>query len=141
MWPAGSFELDPAAEIEQAVRDDYREAGLCLDAGCYKASLVMSRRTLQRILKKQGCAQRDLGGEKGAIAQAIKEGILRKPLHALADEIKEYGNLGAHPDDEQLENATRESAEHVLGFVHLLIEEFYVVPMTAEKLRRRRTGA
>jgi hypothetical protein len=132
--------LDASLISDQALRDDYREAGLCLDAGCFKASLVMSRRALQRVLKAQGCKQRNLGGEKGALASAISKGILRKAFHALANEIKEYGNLGAHPDDEQLEAATKESAAQVLRFLELIVEEFYSVPMAAEKLRRSRTG-
>ena len=140
-WPAGSYELDEALTIEPALRDDYREAGLCSDAGCYKASLVMSRRALQRVLKEQGCTQRNLGGNDGAIAHAIKTGILRKALHAIAEEIRQYGNLGAHPDDEQLDVASKESASQVLAFVHLVIDEFYGVPMTAEKLRRNRARA
>jgi hypothetical protein len=40
-----------------------------------------------------------------------------------------------------LENASKESATQVLHFLELIIEEFYVVPMTAEKLRRERTGS
>jgi len=140
MWPAASYELDAELVVAPELRDDYKEAGLCLDAGCYKASLVMSRRGLQRVLKAQGCTQRNLGGDKGAIASAISKGVLRKPLHTLAEEIKEYGNLGAHPDDDQLENASKESATQVLRFLELIIEEFYVVPMTAEKLQRQRTG-
>src|SRR5262245_17592348 len=54
-WPAASYELDAALNLKAELRGDYQEAGLCLDAGCFKASLVMSRRALQRVLKEQGC--------------------------------------------------------------------------------------
>ena len=50
-FPIGDFQLDITAPIPEPIRDDFREAGLCLAANCFKASLVMSRRALQRCLK------------------------------------------------------------------------------------------
>ena len=121
--------------IPPAIVEDFQEAGVCLDAGCFKASLVMSRRALQRCLKAQGCTQHRL---VDAINHAIQNSILRKPFETLAEEIRQYGNLGAHPDDDQLENATRESVYQVLEFVRLLVHEFYEVPASAELLKRNR---
>lgn len=138
IYPAATFELDADAPIANEIRDDFREAGLCIGAGCYRASLVMSRRVLQRCLKAQGATHRNL---VDAIGQAASDGILRKAFHPLAEEIRHYGNLGAHPDDEQLSNANRQSAEHVLEFARLLIHEFYEVPATAAKLKHDRQGA
>jgi hypothetical protein len=135
VYPVGTFDLDTEAPIPSEIRDDFREAGLCMGSGCFRASLVMSRRVLQRCLKAQGCNQRNL---VDAIDHAVSTGILRKAFHALADEIRHYGNLGAHPDDDQLPNANRESAEQVLEFARLLIHEFYEVPATAVKLRQSR---
>lgn len=137
IYPPGSFELDSNIQIGQEIRDDFKEAGLCLAAGCYKASMVMSRRVLQRCLKEQGCTQRNL---IEAIDYAIKENILRKPFHKVATEIRQYGNLGAHPDDEQLANASQENAKQILDFVRLLIHDFYEVPAAAENLRQAREG-
>jgi hypothetical protein len=57
IFPFVGYELETQTSIPQAIIDDVREAGLCLGAGCFKASLVMSRRVLQRCLKEQGCAQ------------------------------------------------------------------------------------
>lgn len=135
IYPIGKFELDVNASIPQEIRDEFREAGLCLGTGCYKASLVMSRRVLQRCLKEQGCAQRNL---VDAINHAKSEGILRSSFHAIADEIREYGNLGAHPDDDQLSNANQDSAQQVLDFTRMLIHEFYEVPQSIDRLRRNR---
>jgi len=137
IYPPGSFDLDSVIQIDQEIRSDFKEAGLCLAAGCYKASMVMSRRVLQRCLKEQGCAQRNL---MDAIDYAVKEGILRKPFHKVATEIRQYGNLGAHPDDEQLANVNEINAKQVLDFVRLLIHDFYEVPAAAENLRQAREG-
>ena len=101
------------------------------------ASLVMSRRVLQRCLHDQGCTQNKL---VEAINHALQTNILRKAFHPLAEEIRQYGNLGAHPDDDQLQNANRESAHHVLEFARLLIHDFYEVPASAALLKKNRQG-
>jgi len=134
IFPFAAYELDAKA-IPAPIVDDFREAGLCLGAGCYKASLVMSRRVLQRCLADQGCAQNKL---VDAINYALQNNVLRKAFHPLAEEIRQYGNLGAHPDDDQLSNANRESAQHVLEFARLLIHEFYEVPASAALLKKKR---
>lgn len=135
IYPPITYDLDENIPISQEIRDDYREAGLCLSAGCNKASLVMSRRVLQRCLKEQGWTQHRL---VDAIDNAIENNILRPPFHDIANEIREYGNLGAHPDDEQLENANHDNALQVLEFARLLIQELYEMPAAAERLRRQR---
>jgi hypothetical protein len=130
-----AYELDSKASIAPDIRADFQEAGLCLGAGCYKASLVMSRRVLQRCLADQGCKQNKL---VDAINYALQNNILRKAFHPLAEEIRQYGNLGAHPDEDQLMNANRDCAYQVLEFARLLIHEFYEVPASAELLKRNR---
>lgn len=135
IYPFVAYELDSTAAIPPAVAEDFREAGLCLGAGCFKASLVMSRRVLQRCLAEQGCTQHRL---VDAITDALKTGVLRKAFQPLAEEIRQYGNLGAHPDDDQLANANHQSAHQVLEFARLLIHEFYEVPASAAKLKTNR---
>lgn len=135
IYPAGSFELDSNKITDAEIISDFREAGLCLSVGCFKASMVMSRRVLQRCLKFQGCTERML---VDAIDHAINNGIIRKALCGIATEIREYGNIGAHPDDDQLSNIDKDKAKHILDFARLLIEEFYEIPATAEQLRKDR---
>lgn len=135
VYPFVAYQLDSTADVPADIRDDFREAGVCLGASCYKASLVMSRRVLQRCLHDQGCTQNKL---VDAINHAMQNNILRKAFHPLAEEIRQYGNLGAHPDDDQLQNANRESAHQVLEFARLLIHEFYEVPASAVLLKTKR---
>ena len=135
VYPFVAYQLDSTAHVPTEIRDDFREAGICLGAGCYKASLVMSRRVLQRCLHDQGCTQNKL---VDAINYALQNNILRKAFHPLAEEIRQYGNLGAHPDDDQLQNSSLENSRHVLEFARLLIHEFYEVPASAAQLKTNR---
>lgn len=134
-FPLGAYEIDDDVNVGQEIRDEFTEAGLSLRADCPKASMVMSRRVLQRMLKEQGCEQKLL---VEAINYAKENGIIREKFQPLADEIREYGNLSAHPDDDQLKNATKESAEQILGFIRVLLDEFYVLPASADHLRKQR---
>lgn len=136
IYPTGTYELQKNASISDEIRGEFCEAGLCLDAGCFKASMVMSRRVLQRCLKEQGCKKNKL---TDSIQEAIDSGLLRSAFHGIATEIREYGNLGAHPDDEQLANASKENAQTILNFLRLLIHEFYEVPAQASKLKQQRS--
>jgi hypothetical protein len=136
VFPFVNAGLAGAVTVPQALRDDFHEAAVSLSAGCFKASLVMSRRVLQRCLADQGCAQNKL---VDAINAAIANGVLRKAFHPLAEEIRQYGNLGAHPDDDNLTTADREAAQQVLEFARLLIHEFYELPATATALKLKRT--
>ncbi len=135
-YPARKYGLDPNLPVSQEIREDYSEAGTALNAGCFKSSMVMSRRALQRCLKEQGCTQRNL---VDAIDHAIKNAILRPALHQLAEEVRRYGNLGAHPDDDQLQNATRQNAQHVLEFLDLIVRDFYEIPAVAARLKKNRS--
>jgi len=135
IYPPGSYELDSTISINEEIRNDFREAGLCLAAGCYKASMVMSRRLLQRCLKDQGYEEYRLAD---AIDHAMKNGTLRKPFHEIATEVRHYGNFGAHPDDDQLATIGKDEASLIIDFSRLLIEEFYEIPAAAQKLRKNR---
>lgn len=137
VYPLGKYELDPDLPISAEAREDFREAGQCLVARCYKASMVMSRRSLQRCLKEQGCTQKLLVDQ---LNYAMAHDLLRKAFHPLAEEVRQYGNLSAHPDDEQLCNVSRDAAQHILDFTALIIHEFYEVPASAAKLKAGRTS-
>lgn len=137
IYPARCYELDSSLPVLQQIRDEYAEAGRDLDVESYRSSMVMGRRVLQRLLKEQGCDQNRLVDQ---IKYAVDENILRQAFHSLAEEIRQYGNLGAHPDDDQLENCTRGNAETLLNFVCLLVEEFYALPAKAAALKSQRKG-
>lgn len=136
-YPAAAHELDATLPVSAEIREDFREASLCLSSGCCKASLVMSRRVLQRILAEQGCKQRNL---VDAIKAATDGAVLRRAFHPLAEEIRLYGNLGAHPDDDLAGVATEANARQVLQFAALLIDEFYRLPAAVAALRTARTS-
>ncbi len=134
-YPAGKFDLPNDPNIPAHVPDEYRQAGTCKAVGCYLASMTMSRRVLQRCLKQQGFDQKTLAQQ---IDAAKADGTIPKRYHALADEIRQYGNIGAHPDDDQAHLVTADNAKHLLDFVDLLIHEFYELPAKVSAMTKGR---
>ncbi len=134
-YPIGKLDVpnDPAVPSEVVM--ELRESMTCLYVGCYLASMTMSRRVLQRCLKQQGFTQKTLAQQ---IDAAKADGTIPKRYHALADEIREYGNIGAHPDDDNAALVTADNAKHLLGFVEILIHEFYELPAKAAALSKQR---
>lgn len=138
-YPAGKTELDSTVTtIPQAIRDEYGEAGKCLSIGCYLSSMTMSRRVLQRCLLFKNHDERQLFDQINAAKAA---GTIPTAYHDLADEIREFGNIGAHPKDDKSHLVTAENAKHLLGFVALLIEEFFMIPARLSALRSKRTSS
>lgn len=138
MYPLVNFQLDANLEISQEIRREFEEAGKDLANGCYCSSMTMSRRVLQRCLKDQGHNEKQLAKQ---LDSAKKEKTLPTRYHSLADEIREYGNIGAHPDDDQVLNVTKESAERLLEFTRILIHEFYELPVQIKQLEQSRAAA
>lgn len=134
-YPPGNIDLPSDPKLPPEVPPEYREAATCLAIGCHLASMTMSRRVLQRCLKQQGFSEKTLEKQ---IDAAKADGTIPKRYHSLADEIRKYGNIGAHPDDDNLALATAENAQHLLEFVNLLIHEFYELPAKADALMRQR---
>jgi len=137
MYPCYKGHLPDDPKLPEQVQEEFSEAAECSQIGAYLSSMTMSRRVLQRCLKAQGCEQRLLAQQ---IDAAKSDEIIPKRYHLLADEIREYGNIGAHPDDDKVELATSENAHQLLEFIQILIEEFYVLPAKADALLTKRQG-
>ena len=62
---------------------------------------------------------------KEEINDLLAKGLITKSLHAAAHEVRFFGNFGAHPRDDGLDNITREEADALLR----LTQDFLVGPL------------
>src|SRR5690242_1032487 len=92
--------------IPPKLRDDYAEAVRCFYAKAYKGVVVMARRFLQNLARDKGIKR----GEniKKEIAELFAKGLITKSLHDAAHELRHFGGFGAHPQDDGLDNVTRQ---------------------------------
>ena len=128
-WPFQGMNL--SSDIPEEIQKTLIEAKITFSAQCYRASAVMSRRTLEAITV-------DKGGSQGILAKRINNlvsnGVLDKNLGDWATEIRLIGNTGAHFDP--INDVKQEDANQIILFIEELIKYVYIMP--AEISRRRK---
>lgn len=127
-WPLPESNL--TADIPKEIADVFCEASMSLFANCPRASVVMSRRTLEAITV-------DKGETSGTLAERLlnlnKKGILHSTLSEWAKEVRLIGNIGAHFDP--IEKINLDDAKQLLTFIRELLKYLYELP--AELKRKR----
>lgn len=130
-WPLPQARKSP--DVPSEIADALAEAATALAAGCYRASAVMARRTLEAVTVDQGQTSGTLAARLTALSSS---GVLQPTLGDWAREVRLVGNTGAHFDP--IETVQREDAEQLLSFVQELLRYLYELPA---ELNRRRSGS
>ena len=133
-YPKRVPKLDPA--IPTDVANDYVEAVKCFDIGANKASAVMCRRALQTSVVQKGAAKGKLNDQ---IDELFKKGIITEDIMNWSHEIRLTGNIGAHPDQDGLENVTPQDAEELIKFMEEYLNYVYIMPAKVAEKRARKT--
>jgi len=132
-YPKRTPQTDESIPTE--IADDYKEAVKCFDVGAFKASVVMSRRAIQSSALEKNI-------KKGKLRDQIDELHTRKFIPASvkewAHEIRLTGNIGAHPDEDLLQDVTKEDAEELIGFLEEYLNYVYVMSAKVKAQRERR---
>ena len=115
--------------VPERVRKHFIEAQkLLMDAGSERYALVALRLTVESALREL------LGTEKGSLRELIKKAseknLIPPILAEVADVIRSFGNVGAHPDE--LEGFIDEIPQ-VMEFTRLFLELAFTYP---EKIKR-----
>jgi hypothetical protein len=142
VYPLPSFDANNYHEaIPEKIREDLAEADRCFHADAYKAAVTMNRRAVQRIvldkIKDPGIEKKKLWEQ---IDELFKTGFITKQLKDTAHEIRHFGNFGAHPSNDQLDNTTMEDAKIVDSLTFDLVRTIYIVPFETQKLQDKRMG-
>jgi hypothetical protein len=137
LYPFAGCEALDASILPAGVPEEFTECVTCSVVGASLSSMTMARRVLQRCLKDKGHLQHILAQQ---IDAAKADGTIPKRYHEIADEIRIYGNIGAHPDDDKMSCVTTENCRHLIEFTRMMIEELYILPQKAALLRKNRTG-
>lgn len=130
--------LEPIVDgrVPEGIAGDFIEAGRCFNIGAFKASVVMSRRTIQKMCLNLGANK----GEKlyKQINQLKQGGRLHSDLADIATEIRFIGNDGAHPTDDELDEITNEDAKEIFDFTAELLDDLYVRPQKVLAMKKKR---
>lgn len=98
---------------------------------------------MQNICLDKGATKKDASGTwislRGQIRQAFP-GAHYEYLRALSEEIKYFGDYGAHPqEDDELDEVSEEDAKAMIDFTQSFLEIAYIQPYEVTKRFTERT--
>lgn len=143
IFPASGNEPDDYhSAIPEHIRCDLAEADRCLDVQAYKGALTMLRRAVQNLvidnLENKSLKDKMLWEQIDALFSA---GLITKHLKETAHEIRHFGNFGAHPSEDGLDNTTRDDALAVDRLTNDLMVSIYITPHETMKLKEKRESS
>jgi len=115
--------------IPQNIWNDYLEACKCFDVEAFKATVVMCRRMLQNVCLDRGAKKQNAKGEWISLRNQIKEAFPERDyslVHSIADSLKYFGDYGAHPQDDGIDNVSKEDSKELLDFTYSILEIAYI---------------
>lgn len=116
--------------VPDPILEDYKEGVVCLANDCYKSAVSMFRRALQAALINKGADKKlDL------IVQIKNMEKLTDELKDWAHNVRIFGNWGAHPQDDQLKDVDKKTAEEAKNFIEEFFNYVYVMPFRVAKAR------
>jgi|GEM_PF-2419160 len=120
-WHARSEDLP--GSVPKNVLDDYVEATSTFNINAFRASSVMARRALQQALEDKGATKGfNLAGQ---IDELKGKGLLSDTTANLAHGVRQFGNFGAHPNDDLLTQVTSDDARIALDVTKKILKELY----------------
>jgi len=123
------IEVDPA--IPHQIASDYLEALLCRNVGAYKAVLTMCRRALQSSAEEMGATKSTKDKTislHSQINELFSKRKITEPVCNMAIKIKQLGNIGAHPDRDELKDISEKDVEEILNFISAYFQCVYIIP-------------
>jgi Domain of unknown function (DUF4145) len=111
------------------------EAVRAYAAECYKSVVVMCRRAFQNIALDKNIPRGEI---KEQIKQMLAAGLITKPLSDAAQEIRHFGGFAAHPQEDILDETTRDDALKVFKQLDQIVRHIYVMPAETAELAKRR---
>ncbi len=121
--------------IPENIREDFAEARKCWFAGSNKGVVVLCRRVMQLIAIDKGAE-----GDKliDQIDSLFSKGLITKSLHDAAHEIRYFGNFGAHPRNDGLDNISNDDTKIVTRLTNQFLTDLYIRPFETGKLTEKR---
>lgn len=121
--------------LEPFIRQSYDEARRVLSMSPMSAA-VLARRCVQHVIRaKMGITLKTLFAE---IQEAVKSPLLTLPIKQSLDHVRQIGNWGAHPVEndqaQTLIEVTPEEAEYTLAVLEALFDDLYVAPARAARM-------
>lgn len=121
--------------IPENIRKDFAEARKCWFADANKGVVVLCRRVLQLVAIDKGAKGDELADQ---INYLFSESLITRSLHDAANEIRYFGNFGAHPRDDSLDDISYDDVKTVMELTSKFLTDLYIQPFEINELKRKR---
>ena len=108
--------------VPKDIIDDFNEAQICFNVEAYKATVIMCRRVMEILANHKEATGSNLY-EK--ILFLKNEGHIDEATYNLATGVRQFGNYGAHPQDDILKFVDRGVADLVIKTVERVIKSIW----------------
>ena len=137
-FPIGKPNESIPDEIPEIIGTDFKEALRCQFVNAHRATATMCRRALQSSCQ-------DLGADGDRLVDQIddlaQKGSITRALQDMAHTVRLIGNVGAHPDEDGLEDVGPDDASDLIEFSLEFYNHVYVMPEKLKKMSERRNAA
>jgi Domain of unknown function (DUF4145) len=118
--------------VPESVAGAANESEKCLAVGAYNACAVMYRRAIQSLCKERGAKGRTLNDQ---LLYLRDNHLITPSIYEWADDLRDIGNQGAHPDDPDpvIADVSEYDAEYGVKFLREIIEYVYIHPWTSRQ--------
>lgn len=137
-YPIGKPNESIPDEIPEIIGIDFKEALRCQFVNAHRATATMCRRALQSSCQDLGSAGNRLVDQIDDLAQ---KGSITRALQDMAHTVRLIGNVGAHPDEDGLEDVGPDDASDLIEFSLEFYNHVYVMPEKLKKMSERRNAA
>jgi len=119
-------------KIPPRIRDCLEQAITCHAQGCYIASAIMVRRTLEELCEEKGCKGDNLKKRIEGLRSAI---VLPEELFGALDELRLLGNDAAHLESREYDNIGKEEVTVAIELTKEVLKGIYQMDTLVAKLR------
>lgn len=127
------------SSIPEKIREDYAEAKRCYYADAYRGMVVMCRRVIQQVvvnkISDQIVWKKKLHEQ---IQELFDRRLITRSLNDALHEVRHFGNFGAHPRDDGLDDISQEDAETIRALTWDLLVDLYIRPFETAKMTEKR---
>lgn len=130
-YPPSTIDFN-AEDIPENVVKSFEEALSAHAAGCYMASALMVRRTLEEVCSDKGAKGGDL---KKRISDLRGKIVIPEELFEAMDELRLLGNDAAHIEAKTYDNISESELNVAIEFAKELLKAIYQYSSLLTKLR------
>ncbi|MCG7852679.1 MAG: DUF4145 domain-containing protein [Methanosarcinaceae archaeon] len=136
-YPPIKLDFD-ATSIPENIKNTFEEALVCHSSGCYVASAIMVRRTLEGICEDKAAQGNNL---KTKLADLESKIVLPKELLDAMDELRLLGNDAAHIEAKQFNAISNVELEVAIEVTKEIMKALYQYSSLLSKLRALKKNA